>query len=256
MNKDVVAQKAELVEEIYKNLTESQAAIVVEYRGLSVAKLSELRKELRKEEATLTVLKNSLVSRAAEKAGLEELNKELTGPNALVLASKDPSATAKVLTKFAKRNDELVVKGGIVEGKYVDAKGMKVVATLPNKEGLLSMLLSCLQSPIRSFACAVKAVADKKEKSKIESIEHKYTQMMNASANIDEKIRQLSNTNDELQNMEISVRDLKDLAKDKNIKGYARMTKDLNCDYARQFVYTSDNKLTAGFGGKVLYKKF
>ena len=96
MNKDVVAQKAELVEEIYKNLTESQAAIVVEYRGLSVAKLSELRKELRKEEATLTVLKNSLVSRAAEKAGLEELNKELTGPNALVLASKDASATAKI----------------------------------------------------------------------------------------------------------------------------------------------------------------
>ena len=65
MNKDVVAQKAELVEEIYKNLTESQAAIVVEYRGLSVAKLSELRKLLRKEEATLTVLNNCLVSRAA-----------------------------------------------------------------------------------------------------------------------------------------------------------------------------------------------
>ena len=162
MNKNVVAQKAELVEEIYKNLTESQAAIVVEYRGLSVAKLSELRKLLRKEEATLTVLKNSLVSRAAEKAGFEDLNKELTGPNALVLASKDPSATAKVLTKFAKRNEELVIKGAVIDGKVVTAEDVVTVSKLPNKEGLISMFLGCLQASVRNFACAIKAVADSK----------------------------------------------------------------------------------------------
>ena len=162
MNKDVVAQKAELVEEIYKNLTESQAAIVVEYRGLSVAKLSELRKQLRKEEATLTVLKNTLISRAATKAGYADLDKELEGPNALVIAKNDPCAAAKVLTKFARRNEELVVKGGIVEGKVVEAKDVVMVANLPNKEGLLSMFLGCLQASVRNFACAIKAVADSK----------------------------------------------------------------------------------------------
>ena len=162
MNKEIVKQKEGLVEEICTSLKESTATIVVEYRGLSVAKLTELRKQLRKEEATLTVLKNTLISRAANKAGYAELDKELEGPNALVVTKNDPCATAKVLTKFAKRNDELVVKGGIVEGKVVEAKDVALVANLPNKEGLLSMFLGCLQASVRNFACAIKAVADSK----------------------------------------------------------------------------------------------
>ena len=162
MNKEIVKQKESLVEEIYENIKDASASILVEYRGLSVAKLSELRKQLRKEEATLTVLKNTLISRAASKAGYADLDKQLEGPNALVVTKKDPCATAKVLTKFAKRNDELVVKGGIVEGKVVEAKDVALVATLPNKEGLISMFLGCLQASVRNFACAIKAVADAK----------------------------------------------------------------------------------------------
>ena len=162
MNKEIVKQKENLVEEIYENIKDAKASIVVEYRGLSVAQLSDLRKQLRKEEATLTVLKNTLISRAANKAGFADLDKELEGPNALVVTKKDPSATAKILTKFAKRNDALVVKGGIVEGKVVEAKDVVAVASLPNKEGLLSMFLGCLQASVRNFACAIKAVADSK----------------------------------------------------------------------------------------------
>ena len=162
MNKEIVKQKENLVEEIYANIKDASASIVVEYRGLSVAKLSELRKQLRKEEATLTVLKNTLISRAANKAGYGELDKELEGPNALVVTKKDANATAKILTKFAKRNDELVVKGGIIEGKVVEAKDVVMVANLPNKEGLISMFLGCLQASVRNFACAIKAVADSK----------------------------------------------------------------------------------------------
>lgn len=162
MNKEIVKQKEILVEEICTNLKESTASIVVEYRGLSVAKLSELRKQLRKEEATITVLKNTLISRAAAKAGYADLDKELEGPNALVVTKSDPCATAKILTKFAKRNDELVVKGGIVEGKVVEAKDVALVANLPSKDGLLSMFLGCLQASVRNFACAIKAVADSK----------------------------------------------------------------------------------------------
>lgn len=162
MNKEIVKQKENLVEEIYNTITESKASIVVEYRGLSVAQLSDLRKQLRKEEATLTVLKNTLISRAATKAGYAELDKELEGPNALVVAKNDPTSVAKVLKKFAKRNDALVIKGGIIEGKVVDAESVSTIATLPNKEGLISMFLGCLQASVRNFACAIKAVADSK----------------------------------------------------------------------------------------------
>lgn len=163
MNKSIIEQKEILVNEVSEEMKNSASTVVVEYRGLSVAKISELRRELRKQDATLKVYKNSIVSRAADKAGYSELDEELTGPNAFVFSKTDSTGAAKLLTKYAKKNDELVVKGGIVEGKYVNAKEMKVVATLPNKEGMLSMLLSCLQSPIRSFACAVKAVADQKQ---------------------------------------------------------------------------------------------
>ena len=162
MNKEIVKQKEGLVEEIYATIKDASASILVEYRGLSVAKLSDLRKQLRKEEATLTVLKNTLISRAAAKAGYSDLDKQLEGPNALVVTKNDPCATAKILTKFAKRNDELVVKGGIVEGKVVEAKDVALVATLPSKDGLISMFLGCLQASVRNFACAIKAVADAK----------------------------------------------------------------------------------------------
>ena len=161
MNKSIIEQKETLVNEVSEELKNSASSIVVEYRGLTVEKISELRRELRKQDATMKVYKNTIVSRAANSVGYSELESELTGPNAIVFSKTDSTGAVKLLTKFAKRNDELVVKGGIVEGKYVDAKGMKVVATLPNKEGMLAMLLGCLQAPIRNFACAVKAVADK-----------------------------------------------------------------------------------------------
>ena len=163
MNKAIIEQKENLVSEVSEEMKNCASTIVVEYRGLSVAKISELRRELRKQDATMKVYKNSIVSRAAEKVGYSELDSELTGPNAIVFSKTDSTGAAKLLTKFAKRNEELVVKGGIVEGKYVDANEMKVVATLPNKEGMLSMLLGCLQAPIIKFACAVKAVAEKQE---------------------------------------------------------------------------------------------
>ena len=164
MNKEIVKQKESLVEEIYADLTNSKASIVVEYRGLSVAQLSDLRRQLAKEEATLKVLKNTLISRAAAKAGYAELDKELEGPNAIVSVKGEPGATAKILTKYAKRNDALVVKGGVVEGKVVDAKQVALVATLPSKDGLISMFLGCLQASVRNFACAIKAVAEQKAK--------------------------------------------------------------------------------------------
>ena len=161
MNQAVLAAKSETVKEISEKAKKSQTIIVCEYRGLTVAQIQEIRRALHKENAEMSVYKNSLVERAVDELGYNDLNSILTGPNAIVF-SEDVIAGAKVIAKYAKRHkDVLVVKGGIVEGKFVDANGMFEVAKLPGKEGLLSMFLSCLQAPIRSFACAVKAVADK-----------------------------------------------------------------------------------------------
>ena len=161
MNQAVLAAKSETVKEISEKAKKSQTIIVCEYRGLTVAQIQEVRRALHKEKAEMNVYKNSLVERAVDELGYNDLNSVLTGPNAIVF-SEDVIAGAKVIAKYAKRHkDILVVKGGIVEGKFVDAKGIIEVSKLPGKEGLLSMFLSCLQAPVRSFACAVKAVADK-----------------------------------------------------------------------------------------------
>ena len=161
MNQAVLAAKSETVKEISEKAKKSQTIIVCEYRGLTVAEIQEVRRALHKEKAEMSVYKNSLVERAVDELGYNDLNAILTGPNAIVF-SEDVIAGAKVIAKYAKRHkDVLVVKGGMVEGKFVDAKGIIEVSKLPGKEGLLSMFLSCLQAPIRSFACAVKAVADK-----------------------------------------------------------------------------------------------
>ena len=161
MNQAVIAAKSETVKEISDKAKKSQTIVVCEYRGLTVAEIQEVRRALRKENAEMNVYKNSLVERACDELGYNELKDILKGPNAIVF-SEDVIAGAKVVAKFAKKHrDILIVKGGIVEGKFVDAKGILEVSKLPGKEGLISMFLSCLQAPIRSFACAVKAVADK-----------------------------------------------------------------------------------------------
>ena len=162
MNKEVLEAKQSVVKEIIEKAQGSQTIVVAEYRGLSVAQLQELRRALRKEEAELCVYKNSLVERAGEELGYKDWNEILSGPNAIIF-SKEISNGAKVVAKYAKRfGDTLKIKGGVVEGKFVDAAGIKEVAKLPGREGLLSMFLSCLQAPVRQFACTVKAVADAK----------------------------------------------------------------------------------------------
>ena len=162
MNQAVLAAKSETVKEISEKAKKSQTIIVCEYRGLTVAQIQEVRRALHKEKAEMSVYKNSLVERAVDELGYNELNDILKGPNAIVF-SEDVIAGAKVIAKYAKRHrDVLIVKGGIVEGKFVDAAKMKEVAKLPGKEGLISMFLSCLQAPIRQFAATVKAVADAK----------------------------------------------------------------------------------------------
>ena len=159
MKQATLDAKINVVSEIQSKFEKSGSSVVVEYRGLTVAEVSELRNLLRAEGVELKVYKNSMVTRAAEAAGYSELNETLKGPNAIAFGD-DAVAPSRVLAKFAKTHEALVLKGGIVEGKVVGIDVIDELSSLPSREGLLSMLLGCLQSPVRSFACVVKAVAD------------------------------------------------------------------------------------------------
>ena len=160
MNQNVLNQKKAIVEEVSSLLKDSGSVIVAEYRGLNVAEISELKRDLLKENAKMCVYKNTLVDRAAEACGYSDMKQYLEGPNALI-SSVDSISAAKIATKFAKKHENLVIKAAIVEGKVVGKDDVIALSKLPNKEGMLSMLLSVLQAPVRSFACAVKAVAEK-----------------------------------------------------------------------------------------------
>lgn len=161
MNQSILQEKINLVNEVAGKLKDAESSVVVEYRGLSVAEVTELRRALRAENVELKVYKNSIVQRAAEQIGFKEMSDFLVGPNAIAF-SDDSVAPSRILVKFAKKHPLLVLKGGLVEKGIVDAATLTTLSALPNKEGMISMLLGCLQSPIRSFACAVKAVAEAK----------------------------------------------------------------------------------------------
>lgn len=156
-----IERKKQVVAEIAEKLEKSKSTIVADYRGLDVKQMNELRKQLREAGVEFKVLKNTLTRRACEQAGVSELTEHLTGPTAVAFSYEDVIAPAKIIHGFAKENKELEIKGGMVEGKAVAIDEIKELAELPSYEGMLSMLLSILQAPVRNFALAVKAVADK-----------------------------------------------------------------------------------------------
>ena len=160
---NAIEAKKHIVQEIADKLKASKSTIVVDYRGLNVAEVTELRKQLRDAGIEFKVYKNTLTRLAAESAEVAELNSVLTGPNAIAFSSEDVVAPAKILNDFAKKHEALEIKAGVIEGNVASAEEVKALAELPSREGLLSMLLSVLQAPIRNLALAAKAVADQKE---------------------------------------------------------------------------------------------
>lgn len=159
----IIEKKQAIVDEIAGKLQNSPSTIIVDYRGLTVAQVTELRKQLRDAGVEFKVYKNSMTRRAAESASITGLEEFLTGPNAIAFGSDDVVAPAKILNDFAKTNEALEIKAGVLEGNFVSAEEVKALAELPSREGLLSMVLSVLQAPVRNFALAAKAVADQKE---------------------------------------------------------------------------------------------
>ncbi|OAB29354.1 50S ribosomal protein L10 [Paenibacillus macquariensis subsp. defensor] len=164
-NTKVIQAKQEAVDAVTAKLRGSVTTVVADYRGLNVAQITELRKQLREAGIEFSVLKNSLLRRATAATDLTELDAILTGPTVVAFGGEDVVAPAKILNDFAKKNTALQLKGAVVEGKVIGVDQIKALAELPSRDGLLSMLLSVLQAPVRNFALAVKAVADKEEQS-------------------------------------------------------------------------------------------
>ncbi len=161
MNSEILKSKQDTVSEIKTKAGNSQSIVIAEYRGLTVAQIQELRRALAKENSSMNVYKNTLVTRAVKELGYESADEILQGPNAIFF-SEDLSKGPKIIVKYSRRfGESLKIKGGFVDGKLLDAAGVKEVSKIPGREGLISMFLSCLQAPVRQFACAVKAVADK-----------------------------------------------------------------------------------------------
>lgn len=160
---NVMETKKQVVEEITEKFRNSQSTVLVNYRGLDVAEVTELRKQLRDAGVDYKVYKNTLARRAAEAAGLSELTETLVGPTAIAFSDEDVVAPARILNDFAKDHEALEIKGGVIEGEIASLDDIKELASLPNYEGMVSMLLSVLQAPIRNFAYVTKAVAEQKE---------------------------------------------------------------------------------------------
>lgn len=156
-----VELKQPIVQEISENIKGAQSIVVVDYRGLTVAEDTQLRKALREAGITYKVYKNTLVSRAVEGTEFASLQDVLEGPNAFAISMEDATAPARILAKFAKTAPALEIRAGVVEGKFFDEAGMKEIAQVPSREELLSRLLGSLQSPITNLARVLNQIAEK-----------------------------------------------------------------------------------------------
>lgn len=160
---NVIETKKQVVQEIADKFQGSQSTVLVNYRGLDVAEVTELRKQLRAEGVDFKVYKNTMTRRAIEQAELNTLSDTLVGPTAIAFSKEDVIAPAKILGKFAKEHSALEIKGGVIEGEVATLEQLSELAKLPDYNGLVSMLLSVLQAPIRNLAYATKAIAEQKE---------------------------------------------------------------------------------------------
>lgn len=156
-----VELKQPVVQEIAESIEDAQTAVLVDYRGLTVAEDTQLRKQLREAGVSYKVYKNTMMNFAFKGTEFESLTEVLEGPSALAISTTDATAPARILAKFAKTAPALEMKAGVVEGTFYDAEGMKSIAAVPSREELLGKFLGSIQSPIANFARVLKQIAEK-----------------------------------------------------------------------------------------------
>ncbi|MEA5097050.1 MAG: 50S ribosomal protein L10 [Burkholderiaceae bacterium] len=154
--------KKAVVAEISAKVAAAQTIVLAEYRGIQVGDLTQLRAKARAQGVYMRVLKNTLARRAVEGTAFAGLASEMTGP-LIYSISEDAVAAAKVITDFAKTNENLVIKAGNYAGKSLDKAGIAALANIPSREVLLAQLLGVMQAPVSAFARGLAALAAKRE---------------------------------------------------------------------------------------------
>ena len=152
MKEKTLRVKSQNVEEIKEKIGKAQSVVLVDYRGLNVEQLTELRSQYRKAGVDYKVYKNTMMRLAFKDLGLEDFNEFLKGPSAVAFGYKDPVEAAKITAEFAKTNTKLEIKAGIVDGKVIDVVGVNNLASLPSREVLVAQVLGGLNAPIQGFA--------------------------------------------------------------------------------------------------------
>jgi large subunit ribosomal protein L10 len=167
-------EKKKIVDDLREKFSSSKVLIVTDYKGLNVETMTELRRILRESQVDYRVVKNTMLIRAAETTNVDAIKDHFKGPSAIALSFDDPVAPAKILTEFAKKNDKLEIKAGIMEDKVLDLASIKALAALPSRENLLSQLLSVmvgvptgfvrvLNGVPQQFVNVLQAIKDQKE---------------------------------------------------------------------------------------------
>ncbi len=151
-------EKKRIVEELSDKFARSKVTIVTDYKGLNVAAMNSLRKKLREVDVEYRVVKNSLLTRAAEGNDVSLIRDSFVGPSAVALSYEDPVAPAKALTEFAKENKKLEIKAGVMGGKLLDAEAIKALSALPSREALLGQLLSVMNGVPTNFVRVLNAI--------------------------------------------------------------------------------------------------
>ena len=155
-----VELKQPIVAAIAEDVKDAQSVVLVDYRGLTVAQDTELRKQLREAGIIYKVCKNTMMKRAFEGTEFAGLNEYLEGPSAIAISKDEATAPARIICEFAKTANKLEVKAGVCEGKVYDEAGVKELAKIPSREVLLGRLLGSMQSPIANFARVIKQIAE------------------------------------------------------------------------------------------------
>lgn len=153
----ILQEKQAYVEQLTEKIQASVAGVVVSYKGISVADDTALRRKLREAGVEYSVVKNTMLRRAAEKTGLSDLDSVLEGSTALAVSATDHVAAAKILCEYAEKSKTFEVKAGYVEGKVIDAAGVAELAKMPPKEVLVAKVLGGLNAPISGFANVLNA---------------------------------------------------------------------------------------------------
>lgn len=153
--------KQPIVDEISANIKDAASVVIVDYRGITVAQDTDLRKQLREAGVVYKVYKNTLMTRAFKGTEFEGLTSSLEGTNAIAISKTDATAPARIINNFAKNCPAVEMKAGVVEGTVYDAKGMAAIASIPSREELLSKFLGSIQSPLTNFARVLNQIAEK-----------------------------------------------------------------------------------------------